>query len=106
MKTNLEDVFKAIKNERKYQDELFGDQETEGQHSITEFLVYIRDYTEEALHVVSRMVDPECNDIALHIVRKIATLCVACMEQNGIRERDMKDLAKCCELHGICPEEE
>ena len=102
----IDEVFEAIRNERKYQDELFGDTELEGLHSITEMLVYIKDYTEEALHIESRLVNPEADEKALHIIRKIAALAVSTMEQHGIMHRDMKDLAKCCELHGICPEEE
>lgn len=83
------DVYAAIDGEREYQDERWNGATTEshGKHSVTEFLVYIRDYVEEALHVVSRTADPGAQVFAKHSLRKIAALAVAAMEQNGIEER-------------------
>ena len=46
--------------------------------------MYLRDYVEEALHLVSRS-DGEGG--AKPIVRKIAALAVACMEHNGAPTR-------------------
>jgi hypothetical protein len=54
MFTPRSDVYKAIDTERGYQDAKWGSTESAGLHSITEFLVFIRDYTEEALHAESR----------------------------------------------------
>lgn len=83
------EVYKAIDGEREYQAARWNEHttSTKGFHSVTEFLVYIRDYAEEGLHVCSREADPEASEKALHIVRKIAALGVGCMEQNGVRER-------------------
>jgi len=83
------DAMQAIHDERRYQAERWNEHTTStaGRHSVTEFLVYMRDYVEEALHVVSREADPEASEKALHIVRKVAALGVACMEQNGVRRR-------------------
>ena len=72
------EIYKLIDGEREYQEarwpSLYHD------HSATEYLVYIRDYTEEALHRVSRDWD---ESFALENMRKIAALAVACMERHG-----------------------
>jgi hypothetical protein len=89
-KRNL--VYAAIDGERDYQDERWGPTGTHGIHSITEFLVYIQDYTNEALHVESREEDEAANVKALDIVRKITALGVACMEQHGAPARKKASL--------------
>ncbi len=82
-------VYAAIDGERSYQAKRWNEETADSKelHSITEFLVYIRDYTEEALHYVSRNADPDANEFALHSMRKIAALAVAAMEQRGVRSR-------------------
>jgi hypothetical protein len=83
------DIARAIDGERDYQDEKWNGETTatEGRHTVTEFLVYMRDYVEEALHHASRNADPAAVDFTLHSVRKVTALGVACMEQNGVRYR-------------------
>jgi len=83
------EVYEAIDSERRYQDMRWNASTTttEGNHNVTEFLVYMRDYVEEALHYLSRNADPEATKFALNSVRKVATLGVACMEQNGAPQR-------------------
>lgn len=103
---SMRNVFEVVKKERAYQKALWGPTEEGGEHSIAEFLVYIRDYTEEALHIQSRIAAPKCTEQSLHIVRKITALAFACMEQHGAPERIMQDLQNRCELHGVCPEVE
>lgn len=88
-KRNL--VYEAIDGERDYQDERWNFN-THGSHSITEFLTYIRDYTEEALHIECREEDETANAKAIDIIRKIAALGVACMEQYGAPLRKKKAL--------------
>lgn len=85
-----EEVFNVIRGERDYQDSIWNAETTttEGVHSVTEFLVFMQDYVNEALHHVSRNGEPEASEHALHIVRKVATLGVACMEQNGALRRE------------------
>lgn len=97
---DLLDVFNAIRGEREYQQALWGPTEMQGKHNVTEFLVYLRDYVEEGLHIQSRIASPGAEDETLPIMRKIAALAVACMEQNGIVVRDMIDLKKKREEHG------
>jgi hypothetical protein len=89
MKATRQEVYTAIDGEREYQEKRWNPSTTStgGQHSVTEFLVYMRDYVEEALHHLSRNADPEASQCALGSVRKITTLGVACMEQNGAPRR-------------------
>lgn len=89
MKTPKPKVYDAIEDERQYQDKKWNHETTAsgGVHSTTEWLVYLDDYIREAKTVVTRNADPEANVKALHIVRKIAAMAVACMEQNGCRTR-------------------
>jgi len=80
------DVYAVIDGERDYQDSKWNPVE-DHQHNLTEWLVYIRDYTEEALRVLSRKPDSEAIPFAKHTVRKIAAMGVVCMEQNGALAR-------------------
>jgi hypothetical protein len=84
------EVYEAIDGERKYQAFRWNQHTTStgGFHSVTEWLTYIRDYAEEGLHHVSRNADPDASEHALHTVRKIAALGVACMEDKGAPRRE------------------
>jgi hypothetical protein len=85
--TARQEVYKAIDTERDYQDAKWGPTESTGLHSITEFLVFIRDYTEEAMHTQSRESMTTADPKGLDSMRKIAGLAVACMEQHGAPKR-------------------
>lgn len=89
-------AYESIDTERHYQAVRWNEETTEtgGKHSVTEFLVFIQDYTNEALHVLTRNPEPQATEEALHIVRKIAALGVACMEQNGSFPRSQEDIEK------------
>lgn len=102
----VEKAFEAIRGEVKYQDELWGNEPSGGIHSVVEWILFIQNYLREAEEVVSRKPSPKCDEEALHVMRKIATMAVRCMEQNGILFRDMRDLDRACELHGVNCEEE
>ncbi len=82
-------VYGVIDSERDYQDAKWNPQTctSGGKHSRTEFLVYMRDYIEEALHIASREADEHCDHRVDANIRKIAGLAVACMEQNGCHSR-------------------
>jgi hypothetical protein len=54
-----------------------------GEHTVAEWLVYIQDYTQEAMHQCSRGADPAAAEAALRTIRKITAMGVACMEQCG-----------------------
>lgn len=82
--TTRREVYEVIDGEREYQE-----QKWEGhEHTPTEWLVYMQDYITEALHFVSRNPDPTANEFALHNIRKVTALGVACMEQRGVRYRE------------------
>lgn len=81
------DVYSVIDGERAYQDSLSSTSETDGHHTVPEFILYMEDYIAEARSVASRTWGPEAKIKALDIVRKVTALGVACMEQNGIVRR-------------------
>ena len=89
--SNRAEVYAVIDEERTYQSERWNSKTTTsgGIHSNTEFLVYIKDYVEEALHYACRNPDPDATRFSQHNLRKIAALAVAAMEQNGIKRRDL-----------------
>jgi len=101
MNTKTEEALEAIRKEREYQNKLWGGVMSKGRHDVPSWILYMEDYLQEAREAVSRFASPQCDEEALHIMRKIAAMAVACMEQNGIRNRDMKDLERSCELHGV-----
>ena len=80
-------VYEALDGERDYQDEKWGPTPSHGIHTATEFLVFMRDYIEEALHIESRESLVTADPKALDIIRKVTALGVACMEQNGVQLR-------------------
>ena len=102
-----DEVYHAIDTERVYQDRLWNSFTTtsEGLHSIEEWLIYIEDYLNEAKHVVSRKARQEADPRALAIMRKIAAMCVACMEQNGCSVREKPDPRQVMDDHGISLDE-
>lgn len=87
------EVYAVIDGERDYQEGWKDPNLTDsgGIHSNVEYLVYIRDYVEEALHVASRRPEPESRVHNTHAMRKIAAMAVAAMEQNGVLPRDRTD---------------
>lgn len=101
MSEKMEQVFNAIRNERAYQTKLWMESASEGKHSTEEFALYIQDYLQEAIHIMSREPTPKASIKGLHIMRKIAAMAIACMEQNGIYERCIKDLETAKERHNF-----
>ena len=85
-----EDVYKLIDGERDYQDERwsYGTTETGGVHtSSNDWLVYMHDYIQEAMHYNSRNGDPQAKDFAMENIRKITAMGVAAMEQIETKHR-------------------
>jgi hypothetical protein len=85
MTSTRQEVYAAIDSERDYQDMLWNDATTpsEGRHSPEEFLLFIEHYVGKAREAMSTKPDPQAKIEGLDIMRKIAGLAVACMEQNG-----------------------
>lgn len=77
------DVYKAIDSERDYQERKWKG----SLHSLTEWFVYIDDYSNEAKHLLSRSWDDEVNEQVKDILRKIAGMSVAALEQHGANLR-------------------
>lgn len=101
MKHSMEEAFEALRGERAYQDRLWEDAPSKSIHSVAEWILYMEDYLAEARSISSRRASPESDEAALHVIRKVAAMGVACMEQNGVFRRDMSDLDEACELHGV-----
>jgi len=89
MKATRIEVYAAIDGERDYQDSRWNHETTasEGIHSPGEFLVFMKDYLDEAFTKFSRQAEPKATEDVLDIIRKIAGMGVACMEQNGVVRR-------------------
>jgi hypothetical protein len=88
------EVYTVIDGERDYQDlrwgaTLSGERtpgpgQSGGDRSVDEFVLYILGYTNDAVNLASHFSKKE--DV-LAVVRKIAALSVACMEQHGAPKR-------------------
>jgi hypothetical protein len=83
VRTNqFSNAYKAIESENRYQIAKLGE---EGQmRSLDEWLLYIRDYAEEAAHQSTRG-DEEG---AVHTLRKVATMAVVALEDNDAPQRE------------------
>ena len=84
------DVYAAIDGEREYQDRRWSAQttETEGNHTVGEFIGFMLDYLLEANKQISRQGEPRASQDALNTLRKVTAMGVACMEQNGAPKRE------------------
>jgi len=94
MKATAEEALAAIKSEREYQKKLWIP--PAHKHTALQFAVYIRDYVQEGLHILSRFdmssmpsgTDPnvETNKAILQvtaIIRKVAAMALAYLEQEN-----------------------
>jgi hypothetical protein len=88
--TLRQEVYAALDSERDYQDSKWGDalssgrKPGNGERSIDEFVTYIVGYAHKLLDEASTFADAAAK---LNAVRKVAGLCVACMEQHGAPKR-------------------
>lgn len=82
-----QEVYKLIDGERDYQDSRWQSCESKGIHSYSEWILYMNDYLQEATHVCARVADPECREKVGNIMRKLAAMSVAAIEQNGAPPR-------------------
>jgi len=73
-------VYAAIDGELTYQRNKFGD----NPHEIDAFATYIRQYSVVLDETATSPNDPRAK---LAVVRKIAAICVRCMEQHGVPTR-------------------
>jgi hypothetical protein len=79
---------KAIRHERKFQDEMWGDSFDDAGWSPAEWLIFIETYVNKAKGALLG-----CEDMAdghhkqMDNIRKIAALCVAAMENRGVVKR-------------------
>jgi len=77
-----EDVYKLIDGERDYQNKRWSSVASQGTHDTPEaWLLYMEDYIAEAKHIVSREAGETAYSKAMEIIRKVAGMCVAAMEE-------------------------
>ena len=90
MSATRQEVYAAIDSERDYQDRKWGQTESSGKpgvggaRTIDEFASYILGYAMDLHRISSHELDPAKK---LDFVRKVAGLCVSCMEQHGAPHR-------------------
>lgn len=89
-KDTRQTAYLAIDGERAYQDKRWNAETTTsaGNHSFEEWLAYIEDYVNEAKHTLSREANQTTEQRVQHIMRKIAALSVAAMENTGVAFRE------------------
>ena len=89
MKLTRKEVYDIIDGEREYQDSRWNEHTTAsgGTHDPDTWLIYIQDYVTEAIHIASRNPNPEAQERVMEHIRKIGSMCVAAMEQNGVKPR-------------------
>lgn len=82
-------VYELIDGERDYQDQRWNPETTtsQGQHSWEEWFMYIEDYLQEAKHALARNAKQDAHKTAANIMRKVAAMAVAAMEQLGAPPR-------------------
>ena len=82
--TPRDEVYRALDSERAYQDDKFGDGRDATDRSLDEFILYIKQYADEA----GALTTHENEEEALNFVRKVGALCVGCMERCGAPQRE------------------
>lgn len=97
-KVTREDVYAAIDTERQYQDLRWhgtaSSKRRSSNHGATdrtldEFALYIKGYADDLANIASHTDEPKEK---LEFVRKVAGLCVACMEAHGAPIRELPEL--------------
>lgn len=94
-------AFAAISSERDYQDELRGRSwQPLVRHSVAEFTMFAKHYADKAEAVASTDWSKDADRKTLDVLRKVAALCVACMEEHDAPMRKMPEDAKLYERVG------
>ena len=88
--SNRDEALSAIVSELDYQNKKWNPETTATchDHTVGDYLVYMKNYLDEAFAQLSRNGDPVASNLALNTIRKVAALGVACMVQNGAPRRE------------------
>jgi hypothetical protein len=81
-------AYAAIDGERAYQEQRWNREPGAPVHTVAEWLVYLQCYVQQGMSQVTFSADPEASELALHTIRKIAAMGVACMEEHGAPKRE------------------
>jgi len=76
---SFDEVVSALKSERRYQNMRWSGHT----HEIEAYLVFMRSYMRELEDLRSRNDGEAVKEQSMHLMRKITTLGVACMEEHG-----------------------
>ncbi len=85
MSATRAEVYEAIDTERAYQLKLWSRGEADDPLTIGEYVLLLEEYAAKARYMWSGEIAPETE--TLEVVRKIAALGVACMEEHGAPRR-------------------
>jgi hypothetical protein len=87
-----QEALEAIVGERAYQDATWNEKttSTSGKHSVMEFFAVQQVIINEAMLILAHESEPRASEKALHHMRKIGGCAVSCLEQNGVRRREVK----------------
>ena len=80
------EVYAALDGEREYQGQKWGT--SNSSHKVESWILWMHDYLREAAHQATRSPEPAGSQAALHTIRKVAALAVACMENLGAPPRE------------------
>lgn len=83
-KLDRQEVFSILNEERDYQDEKWGGAPHDSDHSVSDWLIYMRIYLTEAENAVYKS-NP---DDAMKAIRKITAMGIAAMESKGCKRRE------------------
>lgn len=76
-------IYNTIDSEREYQDKKWGGESHDQQHRVADWLLFI----EIQLNEAKQNLYTSGNEAGLNNIKKIAALCVACMEKYGSLKR-------------------
>lgn len=82
---NRDSVYDAINSERDFQETFIAEKGLKSEKTVGEYLTLIRTYCSRA---DIAWTFKSGDDSALNEIRKIAAICVACMERHGVKSRE------------------
>lgn len=80
------EIYKCIDTERDYQDQRWGGQQHDEQHRVADWLLFI----ETQLNEAKKNLYNDGNIAGVKNIKKIAALCIACMEKYGCLEKTVE----------------
>jgi hypothetical protein len=92
-----EEIYKAIDDERYYQDQLGADRTDSSEHTVGDYLTMLGSYLRKAQN---EWTDNAGTTMSLCQIRKIAAIAVRCMEEHGAPTRQYEGRAQVAKMSG------